>query len=136
MSASESITPIAPDLLEILRDPAAVQQPEKYGPSAGELELVHDCWLVSKDTGYKYPIRDGIPVMLVEEGRRWQNTPVEDLPVPPLPAEPAFAAAEPLSVAGTSDEGGLNYWLLAGGLVLATLAVISLWRFLTRDRAA
>lgn len=75
--------PISPDLLEILRDPLAVQDKEKYGPDPGQLELVHNCWLVSKDTGYKYPIKDGIPVMLIEEGEKWKDTPVEKLPVPP-----------------------------------------------------
>ena len=77
--------PISPDLLKILRDPLAVQHSEKYGDDPGRLELVHNCWLVSKDTGYKYPIKDGIPVMLVEEGAKWKDTPVEDLPVPPPP---------------------------------------------------
>jgi uncharacterized protein YbaR (Trm112 family) len=75
--------PISPDLLEILRDPLAVQDKEKYGPDPGRLELAHNCWLVSKDTGYKYPIKDGIPVMLIEEGEKWKDTPVEKLPVPP-----------------------------------------------------
>ena len=69
--------------LEILRDPAAVQEPEKYGDDPGRLELVHNAWLVSKDTGYKYPIKDGIPVMLVEEGERWKDTPIDELPMPP-----------------------------------------------------
>ena len=33
-----------------------------------------------------YPIRDDIPVMLIDEGTRWQNTPVEALPdTPPEP---------------------------------------------------
>ena len=77
--------PVSPDLLEILRDPLAVQDKEKYGDDPGRLELVHDCWLVSKDTGLKYPIKDGIPVMLIEEGMKWKDTPIEDLPVPPPP---------------------------------------------------
>jgi uncharacterized protein YbaR (Trm112 family) len=47
------------------------------------LELVKDAWLVCADSGYKYPIRNGIPVMLVEEGEKWQSTAVDDLPVPP-----------------------------------------------------
>jgi uncharacterized protein YbaR (Trm112 family) len=38
------------------------------------------------DCGRKYPIRDDIPVMLIEEGDKWINVAVEDLPVPP-PAE-------------------------------------------------
>ncbi|MEM7029394.1 MAG: hypothetical protein AAF629_07500 [Chloroflexota bacterium] len=75
--------PISERLLEILRDPVAVQDKETYGDDPGRLELVHNCWLVSVDTGYKYPIKDGIPVMLVEEGEKWQNTHIDDLPVPP-----------------------------------------------------
>ncbi len=74
---------ISPDLLEILRCPLAVQEKEKYGPDPGRLELVHDSWLVCADSGLKYPIRDGIPVMLIEEGQKWKDTPVADLPVPP-----------------------------------------------------
>lgn len=70
-------------LLEILRCPVAVREKEQYGDDPGRLELVHGCWLVCNDNGYKYPIRDGIPVMLVEEGEKWKDTPVEDLPVPP-----------------------------------------------------
>ncbi len=70
---------IAPDLLEILRCPACVQQKE------GKLELVKDSWLVCQepDCGRKYPIREDIPVMLIEEGDRWTGTRKEDLPVPP-----------------------------------------------------
>lgn len=136
MSTIPTNPPISPDLLEILRDPAAVQQPERYGPDAGELELVHGCWLVSKDTGYKYPIRDGIPVMLIEEGQRWQNTPISELPVPPLAAAPDATAGstQPELIVSTNQDSGLNYWLLAGGLVAAGLAILALWRFLTRDQ--
>jgi hypothetical protein len=75
-------TPIHPDLLEILRCPVAVQDKSK-GKDAGRLRLVKNTWLVSDDSGYKYPIRGGIPVMLVEEGAKWKDTPEDDLPVPP-----------------------------------------------------
>lgn len=71
-----------PELLEILRCPACVQHKE------GLLELVHETWLVCRepDCGRKYPIREGIPVMLVEEGDRWIPVNVTELPVPPPPA--------------------------------------------------
>lgn len=73
----------SPDLLKILRDPLAVQQADKYGDDPGQLTLHQDSWLISNDTGLKYPIRDGIPVMLIEEGMKWKETAVADLPVPP-----------------------------------------------------
>ncbi|MCB9004153.1 MAG: Trm112 family protein [Ardenticatenaceae bacterium] len=80
--SSDTTSPISPELLEILRCPVAVQSDE-YGEDPGRLELVLDCWLVCADTNMKYPIRDGIPVMLIDEGKKWQNTAVADLPVPP-----------------------------------------------------
>ena len=76
---------ISPDLLEILRCPVAVHMKDK-GDDPGRLTLIKGCWLVCEDSGLKYPVRDGIPVMLVDEGERWKETPVEELPVPP-PAE-------------------------------------------------
>ncbi|MDX1613678.1 MAG: hypothetical protein R3300_05160 [Candidatus Promineifilaceae bacterium] len=75
--------PISADLLEILRCPKAVQESEKYGDDPGRLRLVHNCWLVSDDSGLKYPIRDGIPVMLIEEGEKWRDVDEQKLPVPP-----------------------------------------------------
>lgn len=78
--------PISADLLEILRCPQAVQEKEKFGDDPGRLRLVKNSWLVCDDSGLKYPIRDGIPVMLIDEGQKWQNIPEAELPVPP-PAE-------------------------------------------------
>lgn len=75
-------SPISAELLELLRCPVAVHYTDR-GDDPGRLELVHGCWLVSHDSGYKYPIRDGIPVMLVEVGEKYKDVAVEDLPVPP-----------------------------------------------------
>ncbi len=83
---SESAPPIDPQLLEILRCPVAVHYKDR-GDDPGRLELVKGCWLVSPDSGYKYPIRDGLPVMLVDEGKKWKDVAVEDLPVPPPAGE-------------------------------------------------
>lgn len=76
---------ISPELLEILRCPKAVQSDE-YGDDPGKLRLIKNTWLVSDDSGLKYPIRDGIPVMLIEEGEKWKDVPEDELPVPPPPA--------------------------------------------------
>ena len=74
---------IAPDLLEILRCPVCVRESD----DAGQLELVKGVWLFCQTCDRKYSIRDDIPVMLVDEGTRWQNTPAEALPeTPPEPA--------------------------------------------------
>lgn len=74
--------PIDLDLLELLRCPVAVHFKDR-GDDPGRLELYKDSWLVCADSGYKYPIRNGIPVMLVDEGEKWKDTALDDLPVPP-----------------------------------------------------
>jgi hypothetical protein len=77
---------VDPELLEILRCPYCVSgETRKPGDDPGQLELVHDTWLVCQesDCGRKYPIRDDIPVMLIEEGDNWIDVAEEDLPVPP-----------------------------------------------------
>jgi uncharacterized protein len=66
---------ISEDLLEILRCPNCAPQGRE-----GMLDLVKDSWLVCRECARKYPIRDDIPVMLVEEGTKWISTPVEQLP--------------------------------------------------------
>jgi len=80
--SEEQELPISKELLEILRCPLAVQSKE-YGDDPGRLTLVHNCWLVCEDSGLKYPIVDGIPIMLIEEGMKWKDVAVENLPVPP-----------------------------------------------------
>jgi uncharacterized protein YbaR (Trm112 family) len=71
-----------PLLLELLRCPVAVRAADR-GPDPGRLRLVHDTWLVCDESGLKYPIRDGIAIMLVDEGEKWRATDEADLPVPP-----------------------------------------------------
>ena len=57
MSETSSNT-ISPDLLEILRCPL----------TKSRLRAESD-WLVAEVGGLAYPVRDGIPVMLIEEAR-------------------------------------------------------------------
>ncbi len=74
---------VAPELLEILRCPVCIRESDNNGT----LELVNNVWLICQTCDRKYPIRDDIPAMLVDEGSRWQSTPVESLPeTPPEPA--------------------------------------------------
>lgn len=65
------------ELLELLRCPVCVKEQK------GALELYQETWLICQDCGRKYPIWDDIPVMLIDEGTKWQQTKKEDLPVPP-----------------------------------------------------
>jgi uncharacterized protein YbaR (Trm112 family) len=56
---------IDPKLLEILVCPLT-KGPLRYDAEAGEL--------ISDQAGLAYPIRDGIPIMLVDEARRLDDT--------------------------------------------------------------
>lgn len=57
---------VDPKLLEILVCPAC-HGPLEYDPVAGEL--------ISRKAGLAYPIRDGIPIMLVSEARVLKDVP-------------------------------------------------------------
>ena len=69
---------VSKELLDILRCPADVRN----GPDAGMLDLVNGVWLVCHDCGRKYPIKNDIPIMLIEEGDKFKATPVEKLGTP------------------------------------------------------
>lgn len=55
---------ISKELLEILACPV----------DKGPVELITDGsgkeWLVNRRNGYRYPVEDGIPIMLIEEGEK------------------------------------------------------------------
>ena len=59
-------TGVDPKLLEILVCPVT-HGPLRFDAERGEL--------VSERAGLAYPIRDGIPIMLVEEARKLDDTP-------------------------------------------------------------
>lgn len=68
---------VSKELLDILRCPNCVREKD------GLLEYYQESWLICQDCGRKYPIKDDIPVMLIEEGDRWQAIAKADLPIPP-----------------------------------------------------
>lgn len=55
---------ISPELLAILADPG----------DKGPVELLTDGegkeWLINRRNGFRYPVEDGIPIMLLEEGEK------------------------------------------------------------------
>lgn len=63
---------ISKELLEILACPAC----------KAPVQLVRESWLVCERCERKYPIKDDIPVMLVEEGDKFKDTPIDELPDP------------------------------------------------------
>jgi len=57
---------ISPELLEILADPG----------DKGPVELLERDgkeWLINPRNGYRYPVEDGIPIMLLEEGEKYKD---------------------------------------------------------------
>jgi uncharacterized protein YbaR (Trm112 family) len=74
------------DLLDILRCPYCVSgKNQQAGSDPGRLALVRaGLWLVCQEAHCrrKYPIREDVPVMLIDEGSKWINTTVDDLPQP------------------------------------------------------
>ncbi len=60
LAEGRNIKAVDPKLLEILVCPLT-KGPLRYDAEAGEL--------ISDKAGLAYPIRDGIPIMLVDEGR-------------------------------------------------------------------
>lgn len=55
---------ISPELLSILADPGDKGPVELLTDGAGKE------WLVNRRNGFRYPVEDGIPIMLLEEGEK------------------------------------------------------------------
>lgn len=69
-SASGSISErrgISPELLAILADPGDKGPVELQTDDSGKE------WLVNRRNGYRYPVEDGIPIMLLEEGEKYRD---------------------------------------------------------------
>jgi uncharacterized protein len=77
IAITQGETMVSQDLLEILRCPACVRETD------GLLDFYKETWLICQDCGRKYPVKQDIPVMLIDEGDKWVETAAEDLPIPP-----------------------------------------------------
>ena len=77
---------VVQELLDILRCPYCVSgDTRKAGDDPGRLLLArNETWLICQepDCGRKYPIKGNIPVMLIDEGDKWINVIVANLPEP------------------------------------------------------
>jgi uncharacterized protein YbaR (Trm112 family) len=113
---------VSQDLLDILRCPVCVHNE----PEGGDLEK-HGNWLICQDCGRNYPIRDDIPVMLIEEGDRFRDIPADELPETPPPEEPQPMPAPPVAGRVSTDEL-LPYVLLGAAGLLVGLFVFWLLR--------
>lgn len=114
-------------LLDILRCPHCAPKGE-----GGLLDLQGN-WLICQVCARKYPIRDDIPVMLVEEGTRFMNVDVSELPdIPPaeapkpLPQSPAAPAA---------DDERKKLLLVLIGALLGVGLIVGLVLWLNKKRA-
>jgi uncharacterized protein YbaR (Trm112 family) len=84
-SSCEENFMVSQDLLEILRCPYCVSgETRRPGDDPGRLQLINNTWLVCVEEGCnrKYPIREDIPIMLIEEGDKYRDVPVEKLGQP------------------------------------------------------
>jgi hypothetical protein len=115
---------VSQELLDILRCPVCVHNE----PEGGEL-LKQGNWLICGDCGRKYPIRDDIPVMLIDEGDRFREIPAEKLPDIP-PAEKAGTIPDALPANGAAAGDLLPAVLLGSAGLL--LGLFLAWLFYKR----
>ena len=124
---------VAQELLEILRCPYCVSGPtRKPGNDPGRLELIRDSWLVCQEVGCarKYPIKEDIPVMLIEEGDKWAGVAIEELPEPGRLVDTSFSipAGPNLSSAGGNQRLWLGFILALAGFILIIIFFVWLRR--------
>ena len=114
---------VSQELLGILRCPSCVSK----GPDAGHLDRAGN-WLICQECDRAYPIRDSIPVMLIEEGDRFRNVPRAELPeVPPPEALSPAAEASSASDRLADDRQDQQAFILAlAGLLVGVGLVLLL----------
>ena len=113
---------VSQELLEILRCPNCVRD----GPEAGLLDHAGN-WLVCNDCDRKYPIRDDIPVMLIEEGFRFRDVPREELPETPPPEERRPAIAAPVASPSADDRARLILGLVGAAVGIGLIVLLVVW---------
>ena len=117
---------VSKELLEILRCPVCVHNE----PEGGELDYRGN-WLICGDCERKYPVRDDIPVMLIDEGDRFREIPVEELPDEP-PPEKAYSAPEGGDQVGDLKEMLPQILLAAAGVLMGLFLTWLLWERLIK----
>jgi hypothetical protein len=90
--------------------------------------------LICSSCDRKYPIRDDIPVMLIEEGDRFKDVAREELPEVPPPEEHKPVPATPPQAPQAMDERQKLFLLLAG-LAAGAVLILLLAKLLRRDRS-
>lgn len=120
---------VSQELLDILRCPNCVRDDR---PDPGLLDHEGN-WLICRDCDRKYPIRDDIPVMLIEEGDRFRDVPREKLPVEPPPEEPLPALSLPES---EEDRTRMLVGLVGMALGIGLVVLLVMWLLRRREESA
>lgn len=113
---------VSQELLEILRCPNCVRD----GPEAGLLDHTGN-WLICNDCDRKYPIRDDIPVMLIEEGDRFRDLAREELPETPPPEERKSAPAVAVAPSSAEDRARLILGLVGAAVGIGLIVLLVVW---------
>jgi uncharacterized protein YbaR (Trm112 family) len=119
---------VSQELLEILRCPDCVHD----GTESGLLDHVGN-WLICTDCDRKYPIRDDIPVMLIEEGDRFRSIPREELPDIPPPEERAPLPSLPVLPQSAEDRQKLILTIVGVALGVGLVVLAVMWVLRNRE---
>ena len=120
---------VSQELLEILRCPSCVRDDR---PDPGL--LTHEGnWLICRDCDRKYPIRDDIPVMLIEEGERFRDVPREELPEIPPSEERAPLPALPALPQSAEDRQKLILMIVGLALGIGVVVLGVMWVLRNRE---
>jgi uncharacterized protein len=120
---------VSQELLDILRCPSCVRDER---PDPGLLDHEGN-WLICRDCDRKYPIRDDIPVMLIEEGDRFRDVAREELPVEPPPEEPLPVLSLPES---EEDRTRMLVGLVGMALGIGLVVLLVMWLLHQREESA